>query len=59
MCHWTYVYNELRKYYYAAIELAKYGKLNLNYNYIKIKIIFKELNKTKILYAGKTTIIYK
>jgi len=23
-------YNELHKYYYAAIELAEYGKLNLN-----------------------------
>ena len=27
-------------YYHAAIKLAKYGKLNLNYNYIKINIIF-------------------
>jgi len=30
------MYNELCKNYYAAIDLAKYGKLNLNYNYRKI-----------------------
>ena len=35
------MYNELRNYYYAATEIAKYGQLNFwTKSYIKIKIIF-------------------